>query len=229
MHFNVRKISEAYKLSAGILLVMFALAIVLMIIAGTGYLHPYDLALGISIHVILGTVAIASLLVACCCFFSQNHRTPVLLILWLTVNFYIYLLCLHYSGCNTLAGFFGDSIYCFGVSPEIANNLIFYGAIYLTVGSCITYLIAILSKPVIDTTLKISCPACGGHIKFAIQNIGLKVPCPHCQAGVILRRDKNLKMSCFFCNEHIEFPAHALGTKMACPHCKMDITLKEPA
>lgn len=78
--------------------------------------------------------------------------------------------------------------------------------------------------------LKMSCPGCGGHIKFAPQNLSQKTNCPHCEQPVTLRPpDETLKMSCFFCHGHVQFPAHALGTKMPCPHCKMDITLKEPA
>jgi uncharacterized paraquat-inducible protein A len=77
--------------------------------------------------------------------------------------------------------------------------------------------------------LRMSCPACGGHIKFSKRNLGQQTPCPHCQKAVTLRRDENLKMSCFFCNGHIEFPAHAIEQKLKCPHCHMDIGLKEPA
>lgn len=66
-------------------------------------------------------------------------------------------------------------------------------------------------------------------LKFLIQNLGQKVPCPHCRNAVTLRKSENLKISCYFCKEHIEFPAHALGQKISCPHCKMDITLKESA
>ena len=78
-------------------------------------------------------------------------------------------------------------------------------------------------------TQKLFCPACGGHIKFAIQNLGQKIPCPHCQKTITLRKPENLKMSCFFCQGHIEFPSHVIGEKISCPHCKMEITLKEPA
>jgi uncharacterized paraquat-inducible protein A len=77
--------------------------------------------------------------------------------------------------------------------------------------------------------LKISCPACGGHIAFAIQNLGQQIPCPHCQAVIALRKPESLKMSCYFCKEHIEFPAHALGQKIPCPHCNRSITLMERA
>jgi ribosomal protein S27E len=31
-----------------------------------------------------------------------------------------------------------------------------------------------------DGFWKMSCPGCGGHVKFAIANEGHKIPCPHC-------------------------------------------------
>ena len=74
-----------------------------------------------------------------------------------------------------------------------------------------------------------SCPVCGVHIRFDERNLGQKIPCPHCQKAITLRKLDLLKMACFFCQEHIEFPPHAIGEKMPCPHCHMDITLKEPA
>ena len=78
--------------------------------------------------------------------------------------------------------------------------------------------------------MKMSCPACGGHVKFAAQNIGRQIPCPHCQAAITLRKpDENLKMTCVLCGGHIEFPPHAVGQRIQCPHCKMNITLRQPA
>ena len=36
--------------------------------------------------------------------------------------------------------------------------------------------------------MKMSCPACGGHVKFAAQNIGQQISCPHCQAAITLSK-----------------------------------------
>jgi hypothetical protein len=76
--------------------------------------------------------------------------------------------------------------------------------------------------------LKMFCPGCGGHIKFAPANVGQRIPCPHCRKGIVLRKPEDLKMTCFFCQGHIVFPTHALGSKIPCPHCQKDITLIEP-
>jgi len=77
-------------------------------------------------------------------------------------------------------------------------------------------------------SIKMSCHSCGVHIEFAIQYIGQKIPCPHCQTTITLQKPENLKMSCFFCKEHIEFPSHATGQKIPCPHCAKTITLLNP-
>ncbi|MDE8344393.1 MAG: hypothetical protein POG24_11320 [Acidocella sp.] len=82
---------------------------------------------------------------------------------------------------------------------------------------------------VLDGTVKISCPGCGTHLQFELQNLGQTIVCPRCRAPVLLRRPGQLKMACYFCQGRIEFPSHALGQKMPCPHCQMDITLKEKA
>jgi len=48
-------------------------------------------------------------------------------------------------------------------------------------------------RDAIEGLMKMVCPACGGHVKFAVQNIGQQIPCPHCQASIILRKpDENL-------------------------------------
>lgn len=77
-------------------------------------------------------------------------------------------------------------------------------------------------------TLKIACTKCGGHIEFSTNSFGQKIPCPHCQAVIILQKSATLKMSCAACDGHITFPAHALGEQIPCPHCNREITLKEP-
>ena len=78
--------------------------------------------------------------------------------------------------------------------------------------------------------MKMICPACGGHVKFAAQNIGQQIPCPHCRTAITLRQpDENLKMTCVLCGGHVEFPPHAVGQKIPCPHCAKTITLLKPA
>ena len=74
-----------------------------------------------------------------------------------------------------------------------------------------------------------TCPGCGIHIRFALQNLGQRIPCPHCRKMITLREPDLLKMVCLYCKQHVEFPPHAIGQRIPCPHCKKEITLKEPA
>jgi hypothetical protein len=77
---------------------------------------------------------------------------------------------------------------------------------------------------------KMFCPACGGHVQFAAPDAGQQIPCPRCQAAIVLREGgDDLKMTCVLCGGHVEFPAHAVGQKIPCPHCAKTITLLKPA
>jgi uncharacterized paraquat-inducible protein A len=77
---------------------------------------------------------------------------------------------------------------------------------------------------------KAFCPACGGHVKFPIQNLGQQIACPHCKAVMTLQSPGELmKMTCVLCGGHVEFPVHAAGQKILCPHCAKSITLLKPA
>ena len=114
------------------------------------------------------------------------------------------------------------------LSGGTAGVIISFLPVYLLLGSYMALLWLWLEsrKAKAAKFLKMSCPACGVHIRFDERNLGRKIACPHCQAAIALHRPGNLKMACYFCKEHIEFPSHAIGEKMPCPHCNMDITLK---
>jgi DNA-directed RNA polymerase subunit RPC12/RpoP len=74
--------------------------------------------------------------------------------------------------------------------------------------------------------IRMTCPACGGHVRFASQNLGQQIPCPHCQSAIFLSNpEEYFKMTCVLCKGHVEFPPHALGRKIPCPHCAKTITL----
>ena len=45
-------------------------------------------------------------------------------------------------------------------------------------------------------SLKMACPECGLHIKFAVQNLGQNIPCPQCKTTVTLRKPGTLKIKC---------------------------------
>ena len=166
------------------------------------------------------------------CLLMESIKLKAGLLFWLTCNVAIY-----YLGCRWTLGS-TDKISGWLTPLESAFHLPVVYIFWLVVALWLYLLLAILFTLLwpwlhrrlgLAEYLKMSCPTCGGHVKFSTSNLGRKIPCPHCETIIKLCRPDNLKMSCFFCAGHIEFPSHAIGEKMPCPHCKMDITLKEPA
>ena len=104
--------------------------------------------------------------------------------------------------------------------------------LYLLLGSCVAsvnllWLEDQIPQPAV--TRKMTCPGCGIHIRFALQNVGLRISCPHCLKIITLREPDLLKTVCLYCKQPVEFPPHAIGQRIRCPHCKNEMTLKEPA
>lgn len=156
---------------------------------------------------------------------STNKTTLSLgLAAWLATNFLVYRIDVLSMGWGHSCGFI---IAPLGLSLVSTDILLSLSSFFLVVSSFTGLWIELRANRVSEF-FKMSCPACGRHIKFTTGNLLRKIPCPQCQTVITLRKlEETLKMSCFFCKEHIEFPAHALGEKVPCPHCHMDITLKE--
>jgi hypothetical protein len=177
-------------------------------------------------------VGAIELAVALVCLFGKRASLQATLILWLALNYGVFRAGLYSMGVHadwTCVGSLTDPLKLARGTSGLAVSYVLPG--YLLAGSGLALLWPWWRRkfPPKSAFTKMFCPGCGGHIKFAVLNLGQNVPCPHCKITVTLRRPESLKMNCYFCKGHIEFPAHALGTKMPCPHCKRDITLKEPA
>jgi predicted RNA-binding Zn-ribbon protein involved in translation (DUF1610 family) len=202
----------------------------LMIICGrSGSWDVPDPLVGMNFRYVSLLAAICQLGAGSWLCFSRNHRRVALwLVLWLGLNFAVYRGGLWVMGWHHPFGWLHGLMYSLNISAFHAD-ILSSGIIVLMIVGGGSMLAVGHIKFKRTQSAKMSCPACGGHVKFAVRNLGAQILCPHCAKPIKLRREENLKMSCFFCHGHIEFPAHALGAKMACPHCKMDITLKEPA
>lgn len=194
---------------------------------------------GLTVRDGLWLIFIAELLLGVALLFLKNNLIRLCLLAWATTNYFLIkaaYLFEHIPLKHTSIGRLSDPFHLAQWWPEKVSALVAY---YLLAGAYLA--LAWLgwqhwremrrNQVVVQTGRdgfwKMSCPECGGHVKFALTNEGNKIPCPHCAKPMKLRRDDSLKMSCFFCQGHIAFPAHALGTKMPCPHCHNDITLKE--
>jgi DNA-directed RNA polymerase subunit RPC12/RpoP len=187
--------------------------------------------LGIPLRHTVFLVGICELVVALICLFGRSLKLQLIWLFWLLANYFTYRIILHFSGIHpqgTCIGSLNDPLHLHEGNSAVFFGLLPYYLLFISLlALCWFWRESRIAKSA--NQLKMSCPTCGGHVKFAAENVGTQIPCPHCSKSLKLRRDENLKISCFFCQGHIEFPSHALGTKIPCPHCKMDITLKESA
>lgn len=187
---------------------------------------PHEPIFGLSAPWLFWIVGGIAFLIAAFCLFNNHSEWQPFLVAWYASVFVSYLVGLYWEGCRGLTGYLGGFSHTFGISAKTANAsaVAITGCLFVTGYGQLLWLWR--NRRFEAALVKMPCPACGGHIKFAIARLGENMPCPHCQAAVVLRKPENLKISCYFCKEHIEFPAHALGTKISCPHCKRGITLQ---
>lgn len=218
--------------SAGAILLIAALERFLVAAGHAQVLSLAEPVMGIPMRYAVSLVGGFELVVALMCLFGQRTELQLGWIAWLATNYAVYrigLLTMHYHHQGTSIGSLTDPLHLTGGAIGVVVGLV---PVYLLAGCYAGLFLGWLANRRAKSAKyqKMSCPACGVHIRFDERNVGRKIPCPHCRASVTLRKpDEKLKIACFFCKGHIEFPPHALGTKMPCPHCKMDITLKEPA
>jgi predicted RNA-binding Zn-ribbon protein involved in translation (DUF1610 family) len=195
--------------------------------------------LGISIRYGVMIVGGIELIIALICLFGKQVGLQIGGLAWLATIFLVYRIALYWTHCHsqgTCIGSLTDPLHLARGTTEFILDLLPFYLLLGSVAAC--FWLHFAKKSGFGSagaelnsadSLKMSCPACGVHIKFAPQNLGQKLPCPQCQKSIILRKPDLLKLTCFYCKEHIEFPAHSLGQKIACPHCNKGIVLKERA
>jgi hypothetical protein len=238
------KLINRFLLSAAFIVLVAALlrlSIVLQDALDYGLLlEGNDALLGLPLRGEVWLLVIIELLVAGGLFIVRNQVTRLWLLAWGITNYLFLKIAFAQEQIKAQTSFLGSLSDPFHLSQGLPGKVMGVMPLYLLTGTYCS--LAWLGwrhfretrehpVPVVQTGKdgfwKISCPACGGHLRFALQNEGSQIPCPHCAKPLKLRREDILRMSCFFCHEHISFPTHALGTKMPCPHCHKDITLKE--
>ncbi len=216
------------KLS-GALLLTVALSLFLVIWTTPFYIVlPSDPIFSLPQRFLFWLIGGLALAVSLICLFDEHPTRQMFVLAWLATVFIDYQIGAYCVGCRSLAGYLGGFSHTFGISANSAGVFATFVSVCLLILSCSSLVWARRQEKLEANFLKISCPSCGGHLKFELMNLGKQIPCPHCQTAVTLRKpDDYLKMSCFFCKEHIEFPPYALGSKIRCPHCKKDITLRQ--
>jgi hypothetical protein len=215
---------------AGALLLAVALALLLALRAGAGFVPPRDPALLVSTNQLFAAVAALCLGVGCFSLLGKASIARALLVLWLAANLGVYALAFRWQGHpSALTACLAPVGAAFSLAPATAAGV---AAVLLAVllaagGASLAWLAFAGSRAQLAASTRMTCPSCGGHLEFAVDHLGQTIACPHCRAPIRLRQPAILKTACYFCKGHIEFPPHALGRKSACPHCRMEITLKE--
>jgi len=217
--------------SAGAILLATALERLLIAVGNAQVLALPEPMLGVPLRYAVLAVGAFELLVALVCLFGKQAGLQLGWLAWLATNYTVYrigLFTMHIHPQATCIGSLTDPLHLARGTMGIIVGIM---PLYLLLGSYagVIWLWLEDRRAKASKFLKMSCPACGIHLRFDDRNLGQKIPCPHCQKTITLRKPDLLKMTCFFCQEHIEFPAHAIGEKIPCPHCNLDITLKEPA
>jgi len=216
---------DSFAHFAGGLLFFIGVAEILGALNQSQVLGLADPIFGISFRHLMLMTGIVQLAIALVLLFTNWRILGLGLAAWISANFLAFRIGLWSMGWHHSSGFM---VHPLGLSMTATDVIFSLSSVFLLVGS-----VAILWHErwtaQAANFLKMPCPSCGGHIRFAIQNLGQIISCPHCQKETTLRKLDLLKMTCFFCKEHIEFPVHALGQKISCPHCNRGITLMEPA
>lgn len=238
------KWTKLFIASAGSILLAAAL-IRFIIAAGNAQIMTLpEPMLGIPLRLAVLMVGGIELAVALICLFGKQIRVQAGLVAWLSTNFIVFwigLVWMNYHLQATCIGSLTDPLHFSGGMIGFAIQLLPFG---LLAGSYVALLqpwfagkfksnqilperkdTQAMGAGVLVRFLKISCPACHEHVEFPTNRLGEKIPCPHCQAPIILQKARNLKMACPACGGHVEFPVDAVGEKLPCPHCAKTITL----
>jgi predicted RNA-binding Zn-ribbon protein involved in translation (DUF1610 family) len=224
------KLIKLFIYSSGGILLAAALIRFLIAAGSAPVLSMPEPLLGLSIRYAVLLVGGFELTIALICLFARQSGLQLGCLAWAAINYLVYwiwIFMMHRHPQTTCIGSLTDPLQLSRGNMGLVLRSI---PLYLLFGSCAAmfWIWRAARQAKAAKFHKMSCPACGVHIRFDDRNLGQKISCPQCRAAITLRKPDLLKMVCFFCQGHIKYPSHAIGEKMACPHCKMDITLKEP-
>jgi predicted RNA-binding Zn-ribbon protein involved in translation (DUF1610 family) len=223
---------RSFILSAGAILLVAALTRFFIAFSNAQVLSLPEPMIGIPLRDAVLLVGLMELAVALLCLFGKRIGLQVGCVAWLAVTYAVYRIGAIAMGGHHQATAIGSLTNPLQLSRGFAGMMVGLAPVCLLMGGSASTVWLLLRgrstsrRKEQEKFIKMSCPACGVHIRFERERLGQQLDCPQCRKSITLHVPKNLKMSCFFCHEHIEFPAHAIGEKMPCPHCKKDITLQ---
>ena len=82
--------------------------------------------------------------------------------------------------------------------------------------------------------IRFACPSCGQHISATLAQIGVRAPCPNCNAAVTVPITSTLplpalgplvRFACRSCGQHISATLAQIGVRAPCPNCKEAVTV----
>lgn len=225
------KWTKLFTCSAGAILLAAALERFIIATGDAQALALPEPVMGFPLRYTVLLIGAFELVVALICLFGRQTGVQLGWLAWLATDYWVYRIGLLTMRCHSQATCIGSLTDPLHSARGMTGFIIGGLPLYLLTGSyaAMGWLWLEARKAKDAKFVRMSCPSCGVHIRFDDRNLGRKIPCPHCQTAITLRKPDLLKMACFFCKEHIEFPPHSLGQKIKCPHCQMDITLKELA
>jgi len=222
---------KPFVYSAGATLLAAALIRFVIAAGDAPVLALAEPTLGIPLRYAVLVVGAIEASVALYCLFGRQMALQVGWLGWLTANFVIYRFLLLLVRGHPQANCIGSLTDPLHLSRGMPGLIVSGILLYFLLGSCVASVNLLWLEDHVGQpaeTRKMTCPGCGIHIRFALQNLGQRIPCPHCQKPITLREPDLLKMGCLYCEQHIEFPTHAIGQRIRCPHCKNEMSLKEP-
>jgi DNA-directed RNA polymerase subunit RPC12/RpoP len=200
MNMAATKTMRIFADSSAVLLLAMASALILINLTSPVHLvQPHDPIFGISLRYLFWIISGMAVLIAFFCLFSNHPAQSGPWVAWFATSFLICRVALYCAGSHGLTGYLGSFSYAFGISATTANSLADMVFAYLLIGSLVALTWPSMGKfwktifkqdtrrGGADTCFKILCLSCGREIQFTAQNLGQKIPCPHCKMDIILK------------------------------------------
>lgn len=127
-----------FILTAGIVLIITALAKLISVFGTAPLLNRNDPATGLQFRHLLLMAAATEACVGFACFWKGNKRLRVALLAWISTCFLLYRCALRLLGQNHFCPCLGSLTASLHISSEMADSFMQYLLAYLFVGSCVS-------------------------------------------------------------------------------------------
>jgi hypothetical protein len=175
-----------FVLSAGGILLLAGMVNVLAFFAKAQVPDMADPIFAMPFHDLMLVVGLAELAVAYLCLFTSKKTLSLGLLAWQVVTLVAYRIGLWTMGWHHPYAWVAGLINGLDVSPRGADLITGATWAYLLIGSIAVLWLERRSMKATES-MKMSCPACGGHIEFPNQGLGQTTSCPHCKMDITLK------------------------------------------